>query len=104
MPNKQKHKIYFIYFIIITIIILVIFAVNIIGNFWDYQSRLSKMENFYKQRLEKLTNASPSINPYDPMKGNLSAKVTVYEFSDFICPACKNIQDDLKNLEKYLLK
>jgi protein-disulfide isomerase len=58
------------------------------------------MEKYYKGRLQEFTQVFPVINQYDPIKGSAAAKVTIYEYSDFLCPSCLSIQNDLKSLEK----
>jgi protein-disulfide isomerase len=105
MPNKQKNsqtkkKFQFVYFIVFSIIILLIFAVIIIGSFWDYWSQIKRMENYYQERLTKTIKKTPQINQFDPIKGSLAAEVTLFEYSDFFCPACQNLQNDLQALEK----
>lgn len=41
----------------------------------------------------------PTIKANDSKKGNAQAKVTIFEFSDFTCPACANVQPILKQVE-----
>jgi protein-disulfide isomerase len=105
MPNKTKKtqtkkKFQFVYFIIFSIIVLLIFAVIIIGSFWDYWAQIREMENYYKERLTRTSQAKPQINQFDPIKGSLTSEITLFEYSDFFCPACQKLQADLESLEK----
>lgn len=43
----------------------------------------------------------PKVSVNDPILGQSDARVTVFEYSDFTCPNCKNIQSDLLTLEKF---
>ena len=101
-PKKitKKQKIYFVYFIIFSVLIIIIFSFIILGTFWDYWAKIRRMENFYKNRLIKFSQTTPDINNADPIKGEINAAVTVYEYSDFLCTACKNLQPDLNALAK----
>ncbi len=99
--NYKSPKFYFVYFIIFTIIVLLIFAFMIVGYFWDYWSIIRGMEKYYKGRQSELTQVYPQINAGDPILGLPDAKVIIYEYSDFLCPACKDRQADLTALEKY---
>jgi len=51
-----------------------------------------------------------SANPNDPVMGNPNGDVTMIEFSDYRCPYCKRVFDDVENLVKedgnirYILK
>ncbi len=38
--------------------------------------------------------------PNAPAKGNLKAKVVIYEFSDFQCPYCKRVEDSVNEVMK----
>lgn len=104
MPLKKhvtkKQKIYFIYFMIFSVIVILIFAYMIIGTYGNYWYQIYDMEKYYKNRAQKLTSFYPQIQPNDPVKGINSATVTIYEFSDFLCPACKKMQNDLQAIEK----
>lgn len=101
-PKKitKKQKIYFVYFIIFSVLIIIIFSFIILGTFWDYWAKIRRMEDFYKNRLIKFSQTTPDINNADPIKGEINAAVTVYEYSDFLCAACKNLQPDLNALAK----
>ncbi len=100
-PKRKKEKFYFVYFIIISTVVLLIFAFILLNSFWDYWSRIKDMENFYKKRAQQLTQVSPQINPLDPIKGQPDAKVTIFEYSDFLCDPCKELQADLTAIEKF---
>lgn len=97
---SKKEKIYFVYFIIFSVIVLIIFAFIIIGSFWDYWAQIRHMEDYYQDRLAKSIQATPQINQFDPIKGSLAAQVTIFEYSDFFCPACQQLQADLTAIEK----
>jgi|GEM_PF-1031442 len=99
--KQQKQKIYFVYFLGGSIIVIIIFAFIIIGSFWDYWSQLRRIENFYKNQALTLTQKFPQINPGDPVKGEFTAKVTIFEYSDFFCPACQVLLKDLTEIEKF---
>ena len=107
MPNPNQKipykspKFYFVYFIIFSIIILLIFSFKIVGYFWDYSSIIRNMDKYYKGRQTELVQVYPQINQGDPVKGAPDAKVIIYEYSDFLCSACKDRQADLAALAKY---
>jgi len=41
-----------------------------------------------------------AASPNAPAKGNMNAKVTIYEFSDFQCPYCKKVEDSVSEVMK----
>ncbi|MFC1598864.1 DsbA family protein [Patescibacteria group bacterium] len=104
-PKKQivqkREKIYFIYFLIFSIIILLIFTWQIITPYWDYWSSIKSAENYYKGRLLEFTTEKPSINQYDPIKGTINAKITIYEYSDYYCSACQRLNGELNALADF---
>jgi len=97
----KKQKIYFVYFLVFTCLVIIIFAFIIIGTFWNYGAKIRDMGNYYKNLALKARQVVPQINSFDPILGTAEAKVTIYEFTDFLCPACKDLQTDLTSLEKF---
>jgi len=98
---KKREKIYFIYFLIFTLFILIIFAWQIISPSWDYWTEIWATEKYYKAKMQKFITVKPSINQYDPIKGQISAKVTIYEYSDFYCSGCKALNTDLQAIADF---
>jgi protein-disulfide isomerase len=97
--DKTK-KIYFLYFISFTVVILIIFGIIIFQPFWDYTKSLQSIEKYYQGKLGSIIEYTPKIEKTDPVKGSIDAKVTIFEYSDFFCQACKNLQVDLLAIEK----
>ncbi|MFA5188486.1 MAG: thioredoxin domain-containing protein [Patescibacteria group bacterium] len=104
MPlDKSKFtttKFYFVYFIIFTVIVLIIFSFIIVGYSWNYWSLVTTMDKYYKGQQQELTRVSPQINRFDPSLGLTGAKVTVYEYTDFGCPACADWEKNSASLQK----
>lgn len=98
---KEPKKIYFFLFIIFSIIVLIIFAFLILGYYWDSWYSVRQIEKYYSKRALEFLQKYPEINLYDPVKGTPDAKVTIYEYSDFLCAACQNVQADLTEIENY---
>lgn len=100
MPEQDdKFKLYFFYFLVVSIVILLIVFVIILGTFWSFWSKIWRIEEFYSQKNQSVA-AGPTISRFDPYQGNINAKVTIIEYSDFFCPACKNLNTDLQEIEK----
>ena len=97
----QSPKYYFVYFIIFSIIVLIIFSFIIVGYSWDFWSLTRNMEKYYKGKLTELNQIFPQVNQFDPIKGQPDAKVTIFEYSDFVCPNCQDTRTDLTALEKF---
>ena len=54
-----------------------------------------------KEALEehfKQDKVNVQIDPQAPVKGNPNAKVSIVEFADFECPACKELYDSMKTI------
>jgi len=98
--DKKKQKYLFFYFLIFALLIILIMAYFFINNTWNFRQRIKDMENYYKSLSENSSSITPEINTHDPVKGSLNATVTIFEYSDFSCPACQSIQNDLKQLEQ----
>jgi len=99
--NWTSPKFYFFYFIVFTIIVLIVFSYIILSYYWNYWSIATNMERYYRGRQQELVQVFPQILANDPFLGSIDAKVTLYEYSDFLCPACQAFQTDLTALEKY---
>lgn len=97
----DRNKLYFVYFLIFTISILLFIAVVLIRSFWSDWSLLRNEENFYKDRAMKYSQLTPQIYNLDPVKGAVEAKVTIYEYSDFTCESCRQLQTALKSLADF---
>jgi protein-disulfide isomerase len=105
MPlDKSKFtspKFFFFYFIVLTIIVLIIFSFKIVGTYYRYWQQGRIIENFYRGQAEQIAQNYPQISSRDPVKGLADAEVTIFEYSDFLCPACQALQTDLLSLEKF---
>jgi hypothetical protein len=49
----RSPKLDFFYFLIFTILVLIIFAVIILGTYFDYWSRIFKMEQYYQSQSQQ---------------------------------------------------
>ncbi len=98
---KDPKKIYFFFFMVLSLIILLIFAFIIIGYYWDNWQTIKNIEKYYSQRSFELLQKFPQINSQDPIKGEADALVTIFEYNDFLCPACQNVQTDFTAIEKF---
>ena len=79
-----------------------------IRKFLEQQARLvaynNLVANLRKNRLVQVSLEPPrsqiNIDPQDPIRGNVSASVTIVEFSDFQCPFCARVTPTLTRLVK----
>jgi len=107
MPEKKKiiinepQKNYFAIFLVITIIVVLIFAFSTLGFFGSKWWTLSKIKNYYYNLAQQYSQNLPQVNAYDPLKGPVDAKITIFEYSDFFCAACQQAQVDLTAIEKF---
>lgn len=98
--NKDKFKLYFFFFLVISGLVILIFLVMIAGSFWNYYSKIWRIKSFYSQKKQEAVISYPQINNFDPVLGPAKAKVKVFEYSDFFCPACLSLQPTLEQIEK----
>lgn len=78
---------------------MIIFFVIIAGTFWNFWSKIWRIEEFYEQKSQTIISG-PSVNRLDPYKGDINAKITIIEYSDFFCLACKTLNTNLQEIEK----
>ncbi len=57
-----------------------------------------RVYNFFKSPAEQVLSQSVEVLANDWIRGNDSAKVTLFEYADFQCPACANYETILKRL------
>jgi len=70
-------------FIIILIIILIIFLITLIKQALNFHES-NQLRDFFSN----LNEQTPVMTSHNPRKGNEKAKVIIYEFSDFKCTYC----------------
>lgn len=100
MPEQNdKFKINFFYFLVTSSIVLLIIFIIIIGSYWNYWSKIWRIEDFY--RTENMTTITPTINRFDPVSGDINAQLVIIEYTDFACPACKNANETLNEISKF---
>ncbi|MBN1326133.1 thioredoxin domain-containing protein, partial [Candidatus Falkowbacteria bacterium] len=87
--------------ILFSLIILIIFAFLIISYYWDSWNSVRQIEKYYARRALEFIQKYPEINLYDPVKGAIDAKVTIFEYDDFLCAPCQNVQLDLTEIQKF---
>lgn len=95
--NNDKFKLHFFYFLIVSCLVLLILFIFVLGTYWNYWSKIWRIEEFYGQKNQ--TQVLPTVSHFDPALGPLSAKVTIIEYSDFLCPACKILNTNLNEIE-----
>ncbi len=111
MNWTQEKKISFaiIVLFVLILIILLIYANSI---FYLVHRLRNEIQSYKIRKLAKelgVTRPSeitqnnvkplPTVADSDPIKGSNQAKVTIFEFSDFSCPACAVMVDPLKQIE-----
>jgi protein-disulfide isomerase len=97
--NNDQYKLYFFYFLVGSIIVLLVFSFIIVGSFWSYWSKIWRIEEFYGSQKNQASATVPTINRLDPLKGDVNAKVTIIEYSDFFCPACNTLNNNMAEIE-----
>ena len=106
MPKEKfkidipREKLYFIYFIIFTIIILAVFAYLILGYYWHYFARVRQIDKYYSNQAKQAMQMTPQVSKYDPLKGQVDAPITIFEFNEFACQSCASTHSTLVALEK----
>ncbi|MDD5341382.1 MAG: thioredoxin domain-containing protein, partial [Patescibacteria group bacterium] len=84
-----------------SLLVIGVFFIIIFGTFWNYYSKIWRIEDFYGQKQQELSTNVPQINKFDPTIGPANAKVKIFEYGDFFCPVCQSLQpivDQIVNL------
>lgn len=86
--------------IIVLIIVFVLFLGMYLKSYFNYYMELSDYRNAI---IDSITQSDePTIKPYyrsdDIYEGNLTAKITIFEYADMSCQACKALQPEMQKL------
>jgi len=86
--------------IIVLIIVFVLFLAMYLKSYFSYYKELY---DYRKGLIESLTQTDqPTVKPYyrsnDIYEGNLTAKITIFEYADMSCQACKALGPEMQKL------
>lgn len=86
--------------IIVLIIVFVLFLSMYLKSYFSYYKELYDYRN---NIIDSITqNDEPIIKPYyrsdDIYQGNLTANITIFEYADMSCQACKELQPEMQKL------
>lgn len=88
--------------ILVVLIGLLLVVVFFLGAAWTQIKNLeqgrTQTNNQASLTPTSVQKVNVPISPDDPIKGNLEAKVTIVEFSDFQCPFCGRVEPTLKQI------
>ncbi|MDD5341685.1 MAG: hypothetical protein PHC97_04630, partial [Patescibacteria group bacterium] len=56
---KDKFKLYFFYFLVVSLLVIGVFFIIIFGTFWNYYSKIWRIEDFYGQKQQELSTNVP---------------------------------------------
>ncbi len=85
---------------ITTLLVLVFFALYM----KDYVNYYVDLYSFRERLVNSLTNdetEKPTYFPGDPYEGNPRARIVVFEYGDFSCEACRQLQGTLTELRRF---
>lgn len=99
--KKSYLKLFLLVFAIICLGIAIFLSYTSLKKYFSFTQTVRNYRDSIIKPYTEEDVVKPNTYSYDPIKGSSEAKLSIYVFADFTCPACQEIQYDLNSVLSY---